>query len=176
MESRTQRLLRRTIRQIIEAKKSSQGDSCPAATQNLELNTRNRNAAIKAEHIEYGPLNLADEEYWEHLAEHWNTTADVAKQSTCGNCAAFDISPKMQECMPGEIMPQEEIDAARESGEPWQTLGYCWMHHFKCHSARSCYTWASGGPIDTDKVSISWSEKSQGSMSEGLRRRLRVVR
>jgi hypothetical protein len=170
VESRTQRLLRRTIRQIIEAKKSSQGDSCPAATQNLELNTRNRNAAIKAEHIEYGPLNLADEEYWEHLAEHWNTTADVAKQSTCGNCAAFDISPKMQECMPGEIMPQEEIDAARESGEPWQTLGYCWMHHFKCHSARSCYTWAAGGPINSDKISASWQQKSEKSVKESRRR------
>ena len=35
---------------------------CPKATQDLELNTKNRNAAIKAEHIQYGPLNLADEE------------------------------------------------------------------------------------------------------------------
>ena len=24
-------------------------------------------------------------------------------------------------------------------------LGYCWMHHFKCHSARTCDTWAKGG-------------------------------
>ena len=35
---------------------------CPSATQDLELNTKNRNAAIQAEHIQYGPLNLADKE------------------------------------------------------------------------------------------------------------------
>ena len=38
---------------------------CPPATQDLELNTRNRNNAIEAEHVQYGPLNLADEEYWD---------------------------------------------------------------------------------------------------------------
>ena len=46
---------------------------CPPATQDLELNTKNRNAAIKAEHIQYGPLNLADKQYWVKAAEHWNT-------------------------------------------------------------------------------------------------------
>mgnify|MGYP006254202561 FL=1 len=39
-------------------------------------------------------------------------------------------------------------------------LGYCWMHKFKCHSARSCYTWAAGGPIDEDKVSYQWQGKN----------------
>ena len=34
---------------------------CPPATQDLELNTKNRNSAIQAEHIQYGPLNLEDE-------------------------------------------------------------------------------------------------------------------
>lgn len=122
-------------------------ESCPRATQDLALNTKNRNHAIKAEHIEYGPLNLSDEDYWEHIAEHWKTTVDVAKKSTCGNCAAFDISPKMKECMPGKL---EDSDG---------TLGYCWMHDFKCHSARTCYTWAAGGPIKTDKISNSWQNK-----------------
>ncbi len=120
--------------------------SCPLPTQNLELNTKNRNAAIKADYIEYGPLNLADESYWEHLAEHWRTTVAVAKQSRCGNCAAFDTSPRMDECMPGRI---------QRDGE----LGYCWMHKFKCHSARTCYTWAAGGPITEDEISFEWQEK-----------------
>ena len=31
---------------------------CPPATQDLELNTKNRDAAIKADHIKYGPLNV----------------------------------------------------------------------------------------------------------------------
>ena len=39
-------------------------------------------------------------------------------------------------------------------------LGYCWMHHFKCHSARSCRTWAKGGPIKEDSVSYEWQERN----------------
>jgi hypothetical protein len=120
---------------------------CPPATQDLKLNTKNRDTAIHAEHIQYGPLNLADEEYWEKAAAHWKTTADVAKKSKCGNCAAFDLSPRMKECMPGSV---------QEDGE----LGYCWMHHFKCHSVRTCYTWAAGGPISEDEMSAGWQEKS----------------
>ena len=114
--------------------------ACPRATQDLELNTKNRDSAVKAEHIQYGPLNLDDEEYWERYAKRWNTTADVANKSNCSNCVAFDISPRMEECMPLEL-----DDDGR--------LGYCWMHHFKCHSARTCYTWAKGGPITDDKRS-----------------------
>ena len=61
---------------------------CPPATQDLELNTKNRDAVIHAEHIQYGPLNLNDEAYYDRLADHWNTTVEVAKESNCNNCAA----------------------------------------------------------------------------------------
>ena len=122
--------------------------ACPRATQDLELNTKNRDSAVKAEHIQYGPLNLDDEEYWERYAARWNTTADVAKKSNCSNCVAFDISPRMEECMPLEL-----DDDGR--------LGYCWMHHFKCHSARTCYTWAKGGPITDDKRSKENQERGE---------------
>ena len=117
---------------------------CPRATQDLKLNTKNRNAAIKAEHIKYGPLNLSDEQYWVDAAKHWKTSTEVAKESKCSNCIAFDISPRMEECMPLE-------------GD----LGYCWMHHFKCHKDRTCYTWAAGGPIDDDKTSKQNQEKGE---------------
>ena len=118
--------------------------ACPRATQDLKLNTKNRNAAIKAEHIKYGPLNLSDEQYWVDAAKHWKTSTEVAKESKCSNCIAFDISPRMEECMPHE-------------GD----LGYCWRHHFKCHKDRSCYTWAAGGPIDDDKTSKQNQEKGE---------------
>ena len=137
-------LLENWKRFINEAK----GMVCPKPTQDLELNTKNRNAAIQAEHIQYGPLNLADKEYWVRAAEHWNTKPEVAKKSNCSNCVAFDISPRMKECMPGSV---------QEDGQ----LGYCWMHHFKCHSARTCYTWAAGGPIDQDDKSYEWQEKNK---------------
>ena len=37
--------------------------ACPIATQDLEVNTKNRDASIKADYIKYGPLNLSDEGY-----------------------------------------------------------------------------------------------------------------
>jgi len=115
--------------------------TCPRATQDLKLNTKNRNAAIKAKHIQYGPLNVKKPEgYWEDIADFWNTSVDAAMDSNCSNCVAFDISPRMEKCMPLEL---------DDDGK----LGYCWMHHFKCHSARSCRTWAKGGPIKDDKRS-----------------------
>jgi len=129
--------------------RSSSKLACPKATQDLKLNTKNRDASIEAEHIQYGPLNLNDEGYWERAADHWNTDVDTAKQSLCGNCVAFDISPRMLECMPGEVSDGDG------------KLGYCHMHHFKCHSARTCYTWAAGGPIKEDKVSYDWQKKSE---------------
>ncbi len=76
------------------------------------------------------------------------------KKSLCGNCVAFDISPRMKECMPG--------DTFDDDGE----LGYCWMHHFKCHSARACHTWAKGGPIKSNKESAEWQKKNSGGMDE----------
>ena len=137
----------------ITLKNSYEIFSCPLPTQDLALNTNNRNDAIEADHIHYGPLNLNDEEYWEDLAEHWKTDVSVAKKSLCGNCAAFDISPQMKECMPGSV---------QKDG----VLGYCWMHKFKCHSARTCYTWAAGGPIEENDVSTEWAEKNKDQIEE----------
>lgn len=137
------KLIRESLAAVIsEAKKFV----CPSSTKDLKLNTRNRNNAIKADHIKYGPLNLSDQKYWDAIADHWNTDVAVAKKSLCGNCAAFDISPQMLECMPGDVDKEGR-------------LGYCWMHDFKCHSARTCYTWAAGGPIDDNSTSDSWNTK-----------------
>ena len=122
---------------------------CPPATQDLELNTKNRDSAIQAEHIQYGPLNVDEPgDYWESIAEYWNTATEAAMKSKCGNCVAFDVSPRMLQCMPGETSDEDGL------------LGYCWMHHFKCHSARSCRTWAKGGPIKEDSVSSDWQERA----------------
>jgi len=140
--------LRRIIREALE----DQVKQCPAPTQDLELNTSNRNRAIQADFIKYGPLNLSDEGYWVEYAKKWGptTSPEEAKNSNCSNCVAFDISPRMEACMPG---------ATDEDGR----LGYCWMHHFKCHSARTCNTWAMGGPITKNDVSLDWAKKNQGS-------------
>ena len=126
---------------------------CPPATQDVALNTENRERAI--EMFNYGPLNVDEPgDYWENIAEYWDTTEEAARQSRCANCVAFDISPRMKECMPGET--------SDDDGE----LGYCWMHHFKCHSARSCITWAKGGPIATNEISFDWQQNAFGDEEE----------
>ena len=128
--------------------KFSEAIKCPPATQNLKINTTNRDATIK--NYNYGPLNVDEPgDYWEKIAKYWKTTEDAAKKSLCGNCVAFDISPRMDDCMPGETSDDDG------------RLGYCWMHHFKCHSARSCHTWAKGGPIKTDEKSNDWQERAK---------------
>lgn len=140
-------------------------DDCPKATQDIDTNTKNRNITRK-EH-NYGPLNPAEpsEKYWKDIAEKWNATPEEAMTSRCYNCVAFDISPRMKECMPlvdeglnekfGEDIPGFDLDKNKLE------FGYCWMHHFKCLSARTCDTWAGGGPIEEDDKSLEWQEKNK---------------
>ena len=141
---------RKSVLEISEELNSESFDAemdCPPATQDVAINTKNRNATIK--NFGYGPLNVDEPgDFWEKIAKQWETSVDAAKKSKCGNCVAFDRSPRMKDCMPGETSDGEGV------------LGYCWMHHFKCHSARTCDTWAKGGPITTDKVSEGWQERA----------------
>ena len=119
---------------------------CPPATQNIELNLRNRKKAI--DEYMYGPLdpNQPNEEYWSRIADEWNMSdIDQAKSARCGNCAAFDVSDSMQDCIARGIGsesgsdPMSTIDAG--------TLGYCKFLKFKCAAKRTCIAFVEGGPI-----------------------------
>jgi hypothetical protein len=139
-------------------------NECPKATQDVLLNTRNRNIAIKNPLIGYGPANPSVEnaEFWNEYAQSFEPTSSVVteeeieavKGMRCGNCIAFDISPRMEKCLP----PSDEYDALAVQSRA--VLGYCHMHHFKCASTRTCRTWAVGGPITEDSVSLEWQNKS----------------
>ena len=51
---------------------------CPPATQDVDLNTENRNAT-RQNHM-YGPLNVEEPgDYWQKLAEKWNTEEEAAR-------------------------------------------------------------------------------------------------
>ena len=145
------------FRQMYGESFKEQKMDCPPSTQDLKLNTKNRDATIK--NYNYGPLNVDEPgDYWKDIAKYWKTTETAAKKSVCNNCVAFDVSPRMLECLPGETSDDDG------------RLGYCWMHHFKCHSARACHTWAKGGPITTDEKSHDWQERAF-SKKEGLEER-----
>ena len=75
----TRKQLKRIIKEELTRMWEAASDfACPAPTQDLKLNTKNRNSAINSESIQYGPMNLEDESYWVELAKFWNTEAEVA--------------------------------------------------------------------------------------------------
>jgi hypothetical protein len=71
-----------------------------------------------------------------------------AKTALCGNCAAFDETSKMLDCIAKGIGTEPGSDPAStiDAG----TLGYCKFLKFKCAAKRTCDAWVEGGPI-TDK-------------------------
>jgi hypothetical protein len=122
---------------------------CPPATQNIKLNLENRQKAI--DEYGYGPLdpNAPNEEFWAAKAAEWNMdNPEDAKTARCGNCAAFDETSKMLDCIAKGIGSEPGSDPAStiDAG----TLGYCKFLKFKCAAKRTCDAWVEGGPI-TDK-------------------------
>ena len=74
-------------------------------------------------------------------------TIQDAKQSRCGNCAAFNVQDEIKQCIAKGIGME---------ADPWGTieladLGYCEIFDFKCAANRSCRAWIVGGPNDGEK-------------------------
>ena len=119
---------------------------CPIATQDIDVNLENRQKAIDKYH--YGPANPDKPElYWKDAAKRWGIDDATAKTMKCANCAAFDVSDKMWDCMSKGIKGKEDnIDALATVQKA--DLGYCNFLHFKCAGSRSCTAWVTGGAID----------------------------
>jgi len=131
--------LQRTMDQAMdkEAGYQDQGASCPAPTQDITLNLKNRAKAITS--AAYGPENpnLPNDNYWTRMADEWDVSIEDAKKSRCGNCAAFNVSDKMKQCI---------ADGIGNDADPWGTikladLGFCSIFDFKCASSRTCSAW-----------------------------------
>lgn len=118
---------------------------CPVATHDIDINLKNRQKAI--EEYFYGPANPKEPgNYWKDAAERWGTDEKTAKTMQCGNCAAFDVSDTMRECIANGIKGNEKnVDANATIN--LSDLGYCNFLHFKCAGSRSCTAFVVGGPI-----------------------------
>ncbi len=142
--------------------------TCPTATGDVAVNLANRQTAIDV--ADYGPMNpaLPNDEYWSHLATYFDVEPDEARSSVCGNCAAFDITTHMKECIASGIAGDGEPDPfdVVDAGE----LGYCRVFKFKCASARTCSAWISGGPITDDDVQGGELEKARFLRKEAHKR------
>lgn len=138
-------------------------EKCPAATQNIDLNLRNRQKAINE--YGYGPLNPNEpnEKFWKAKMDMWKLdTVEEAKEALCGNCAAFDVTTKTLDCIAkgigndeGSEDPFDVIDAGK--------LGYCRFLKFKCAAARTCDAWVVGGPLTDKKTSKPINEIGEGT-------------
>ncbi len=126
--------------------------SCPLATQDIELNLKNRQKVINE--YGYGPLNPNEpnNKFWQAKADMWKLdSVEEAKTSRCGNCAAFDITEKTLDCIANGIGNDEGTE------DPFDVikagdLGYCRFLKFKCAAARTCDAWVVGGPLTDDKT------------------------
>jgi hypothetical protein len=121
---------------------------CPPATQDIQLNLKNRQNAI--DNVGYGPLNPKEpnDEFWQEKAARWDTTPEQARTTICGNCVFFIRTPEMLDCISKGIeqggSSVDDADAAIDQAE----LGYCEALDFKCAASRTCNAWAAGGPIE----------------------------
>jgi hypothetical protein len=129
---------------------NEQTSKCPPATQDIDLNLENRQEAIDSKR--YGPLNpnRPNTKFWEEKAEMWKLDSiNEAKESICGNCAAFDITKKTLDCIAKGIGNDEDSEDPHDVIDAGQ-LGYCRFLKFKCAAKRTCDAWVVGGPL-TDK-------------------------
>lgn len=122
--------------------------ACPVATQDVHVNLKNRNHAIKE--YGYGPLNPNEpnRKFWQAKSDMWMVPASEAKKSRCGNCAAFIQTPQMLDCIAkGMEASDEPHQSNAEDVIEASNLGYCEFFHFKCAGDRTCDAWIVGGPV-----------------------------
>ena len=129
------------------------GVICPIATQDIQINLKNRNNAFKK--FGYGPPNPDEpnELFWLKKAKMYNAPTESIKSMRCGNCSAFIQTPKMMECITGGL-EKDEGDKELSYDEEFikaADLGYCDLFQFTCAAARTCDAWKGGGPITKEK-------------------------
>jgi hypothetical protein len=155
--------MKETMRQVMDNKTGQEQkgseQSCPMPTQDVTLNLKNRAKAITT--AAYGPENpaLPNTAYWQKKADTWDVSIADAKKSLCGNCAAFNVSDKLKECIANGIGME---------ADPWGTirladLGYCEIFDFKCAGTRTCDAWVVGGPNTGEDTEGNQEDMSEGS-------------
>jgi hypothetical protein len=153
-----------TVRNLGLSKEKFQED-CPIATQDVEINLRNRQKAIVKAH--YGPLNPNEpnEDYWKEKAKMFGGDIESSKKALCGNCAFFVKTKSMLDCISQGIGGEDAVSTI-DAGE----LGYCEAFDFKCAAARTCDAWVVGGPIVEEDMGYDVSGIA-GYVDPGIRKK-----
>lgn len=107
---------------VDEYEEDEEGMACPLPTQDEDLNAENRQVAV-------------DEANYREP----NTGVAFRSDQVCGNCAAYNQTEDMLECL--------GLDDDMENFP----LGYCQIYKFVCESENTCDSWAEGGPMTSEK-------------------------
>lgn len=140
----------------------AEGDACPVETQDIKANLANRAKAVEVAH--YGPANPLEpnDAYWQAKADQFRTTVEQAKTMRCGNCAAFNVTKRIEGCIAKGIGADAgEVEAAGQ-------LGYCEFFDFKCAAKRTCDAWVVGGPITDDSKAFVMPSPSKGEKGDAF--------
>ena len=140
--------IKETMSQLMKDGGEGGDESCPAATQDITINLRNRAKAISD--ADYGPENpdLPNTAFWKKKAGEWEVSVEDAKMSRCGNCAAFNQDDSMLDCIEKGIGGEGDAEEVIEKGD----LGYCEIFDFKCAASRTCDAWVTETDEDDDYV------------------------
>lgn len=95
---------------------------------------------------EYGPARPREvnASFWRDKAKFWGTDTREAQTMRCGNCASFDLTKAMRDCLLSASSTPEAFDESDvDAGE----VGYCRTYEFRATSLRTCDAWSPGGPI-----------------------------
>lgn len=142
------------------AEEEMQGGQCPIATRDITINLQNRGKAI--DKANYGPMNPREpnDRYWQQLAAKWDVPVEEAMSMRCGNCAAFNQTARMMDCIAQGLGGRGQIDDPMETIEAGD-LGFCEIFDFKCAAERTCDAWIVGGPITDEEEGDEYGEDEE---------------
>jgi len=89
--------------------KEDEAPKCPIATQNVDVNLKHRQIAI--DRYGYGPLNPNNPniKFWREKAQMWKLDSlEEAKAARCNNCAAFNITTRILNCIEAGLAAGEK--------------------------------------------------------------------
>ena len=125
--------LKSGINQIADSGLPEEEFTCPAATDDPELNAENRERAIQE--YSYGPSE-------KNLKKN---------RRICGTCKYYNMRSDMMEC----IKDGTDMEGSGETG-------YCENLDFTCAAENVCSEWGKGGPV-TDFGDINTLEPIKGN-------------
>ena len=175
--------------------KEDEAPKCPVATQNVDVNLKHRQIAI--ERYGYGPLNPNNPniKFWREKAQMWKLDSlEEAKAARCNNCAAFNITTRILNCIEAGLAagekevepatqptPETKPEMPTESLNEISTLGVSGIKRFAQKYGFSITSKFSGGrvpymtltkngkkygPFDPTTTTMSYLSKTLGIVTE----------